>query len=151
MNDRKESIVFKQQAYAGVMQDKYPPVRIYAASREPATAGKAADIQASGGTNIPRVQNEAVFPAPDRPKHHGSETRQTIQIAGRVKPAIKSEVTRVARLKGWTESKTVASLVEQALAANLAESFAVMLKATIQDAVTKQMRQENSRAGKLAL
>ena len=44
-----------------------------------------------------------------------------------VKPSIKSEVVRVARLKGWTESKTVASLVEQALAANLAESFAVML------------------------
>jgi hypothetical protein len=74
-----------------------------------------------------------------------------VQIAGRVKPAVKSEVVRLAKVKGWTESKTVAVLVESALAANLAEQFALMLKATIQDAVTKQMRQENNRAGNLAL
>ena len=81
----------------------------------------------------------------------GSETRQTLQIAGRVSPAIKSEVARLAKLKGWTESKTVANLIEQALAGNLAEQFGVMLKTTIQEAVTTQMRQENNRAGNLAL
>jgi hypothetical protein len=82
---------------------------------------------------------------------NGSETRQTQQISGRVKPAIKSEVVRLAKLKGWTESKTVASLVESAIAGNLAEQFGVMLKETLQDAVTKQMQNENNRAGNLAL
>jgi hypothetical protein len=89
--------------------------------------------------------------ADHRPKHHGSETRQTQQIAGRVEPHIKSEVVRVAKLKGWTESKTVATLVEQALAQSLAEQFGVMLKTTIQDAITKQMAKANNRAGNLAL
>jgi hypothetical protein len=102
-------------------------------------------------TSPDRLQNTHTSAADTRQKHHGSETRQTVQIAGRVKPAVKSEVVRLAKLKGWTESKTVAVLVESALAANLAEQFALMLKATIQDAVTKQMRQENNRAGNLAL
>src|SRR5206468_12040230 len=90
-------------------------------------------------------------PADNRPTHHGSETRQTEQIAGRVLPHIKSEVVRLAKLKGWTESKTVATLVEQALARSLAEQFGVMLKATIQDAITRQMHKENNRAANLAL
>jgi hypothetical protein len=79
-------------------------------------------------TNPHRSQNAPASAADIRPKHHGSETRQTLQIAGRVKPAVKSEVARIAKLKGWTESKTVATLVEQALAGNLAEQFGVMLK-----------------------
>ena len=115
---------------AKVVQVKYPPRRISAASGEPLTA----DTQ---------EQN--------RPKHHGSETRQTQQIAGRVLPHVKTEVVRVAKLKGWTQSKTVATLVEQALAHSLAEQFGVMLKATIQDAITKQLQKENNRAANLAL
>jgi hypothetical protein len=90
-------------------------------------------------------------PADNRPHHHGSEKRQTQQIAGRVLPHIKSEVVRVAKLKGWTESKTVAALVEQALAQSLAEQFGVMLRTTIQEAITKQMQKENNRAANLAL
>jgi hypothetical protein len=135
------------------MQDKYPPERISAASREPATAETAADITILMDTKPPRTQNDTrqEAPADDRPKHHGSEMRQTLQIAGRVKPHIKSEVVRVAKLKGWTESKTVADLVEQALTHNLAESVAVELKNALQEAVTTQMRKENSRAGNLAL
>jgi hypothetical protein len=68
-----------------------------------------------------------------------------------VLPHIKSEVVRVAKLKGWTESKTVAALVEQALAQSLAEQFGVMLRKTIQEAITKQMQKENNRAANLAL
>src|SRR5437868_11094750 len=112
------------------MQDKYPPMRIKAASPEPATAST---------------------PADNRPRHHGSEKRQTQQIAGRVLPHIKSEVVRVAKLKGWTESKTVAALVEQALAHSLAEQFGVMLRTTIQETITKQMQKENNHAANLAL
>ena len=133
------------------MQDKYPPWRITAAAGEPVTVNTVADIPLS--TNSTRTQNRVgtVTPADNRLKHHGSETRQTQQIAGRVAPHIKSEVVRVAKLKGWSESKTVATLVEQALAGNLAEQFSVMLKTTLQDAVTKQMQKENNRAGNFAL
>src|ERR671910_2362912 len=130
MNNHKPQAIFDAVAYAGVMQDKYPPRRIKAASGEPATVS---------------------IPADNRPHHHGSEKRQTQQIAGRVLPHIKSEVVRVAKLKGWTESRTVATLVEQALAQSLAEQFGVMLKTTIQEAITKQMQKQNNRAANLAL
>ena len=130
MNTQKPKAVFDATTYAGVRQDKYPPRRIKAASVEPATASILAD---------------------NRLHHHGSEKRQTQQIAGRVLPHIKSEVVRVAKLKGWTESKTVAALVEQALAQSLAEQFGVMLRTTIQEAITKQMQKENNRAANLAL
>jgi hypothetical protein len=94
MNSQNSQEIFDACTHAGVMQDKYPPRRIKAVSVEPATAS---------------------IPADYRPHHHGSEKRQIQQIAGCVLPHIKSEVVRVAKLKGWTESKTVASLVEQAL------------------------------------
>ena len=151
MNNPKTQTIFETKAHAGVMQDKYPPGRVTAGAGEPATAVPQADILLSN--NFSRAQNhyERVFQADNRPKHHGSETRQTRQIAGRVVPHIKAEVVRVAKLKGWTESKTVAMLVEQGLAGNLAEQFGVMLRTTIQDAVTKQMQKENNRAGNLAL
>ena len=130
MNSQKPQAVFDACTYAGVMQDKYPPMRIKAVSPEPATAST---------------------PADNRPRHHGSEKRQTQQISGRVLPHIKSEVVRVAKLKGWTESKTVAALVEQALAHSLAEQFGVMLRTTIQETITKQMQKENNHAANLAL
>jgi hypothetical protein len=130
MNTQIPQSIFDAEAHAGVMQDKYPPLRIKAASVEPATAST---------------------PADNRPRHHGSEKRQTQQIAARVLPHVKSEVVRVAKLKGWTESKTVAALVEQALAHSLAEQFGVMLRTTIQETITKQMQKQNNRAANLAL
>lgn len=151
MNSRKKQIVFDGKVHTGVMQDKYPPGRISARLSEPATATVVADLTPRVSTKDLRPHNPTASAADSRPKHHGSETRQTQQIAGRVKPAVKSEVARVAKLKGWTESKTVAHLVEQALAGTLAEQFGAMLKAAIQDAVTKQMQKENNRAGNLAL
>jgi hypothetical protein len=151
MNSQKTGTVFNKQTYTGVMQDKYPLTRITAGSRQPATATLVADLTPRVDTNSSRTQNPNGQPADNRPQHHGSETRQTLQIAGRVKPAVKSEVTRLAKLKGWTESKTVADLVEQALAGSLAEQFSVMLRTTIQEAVTTQMQKENNRAGNLAL
>src|SRR5512132_3150281 len=144
MNSQKEKKIFDTRNHTGVMRDKYPPGRIIARLREPATATVVADLNPRVNTNPHRSQNAPASAADIRPKHHGSETRQTLQIAGRVSPALKSEVVRIAKLKGWTESKTVSNLIEQALAGNLAEQFGVMLK-TIQEAVTTQMRQENSR------
>ena len=151
MNSQKEKRIFDTKNHTGVMQDKYPPGRITAGMSEPATATLVADLNPRANTNAPRSQDAPHSAADIRSKHHGSETRRTVQIAGRVSPAVKSEVARVAKLKGWTESKTTANLVEQALAGNLAEQFSVMLKTTIQEAVTTQMRKEGNRAANLAL
>jgi hypothetical protein len=133
------------------MQDKYPPGRITAGSSQPATATVVADLTPRVSTKQARSQNQTSPHADNRPKHHGSETRRTLQIAGRVSPAVKSEIVRLAKLKGWTESRTVAGLVEAAIAGNLAEQFGVMLKTTLQEAVATQMQKENNRAGNVAL
>jgi hypothetical protein len=116
--------IFEGRTNAGVMQDKYPPGRFSVASPQPLTA---------------------ITPAVNRPKHHGSEKRQTQQIAGKVPPHVKAEVVRIAKLKGWTESYTVNTLVQQGLAHNIAESFGVMLRATIQEVVTTVMKKEMNR------
>jgi hypothetical protein len=149
--DQEERKIFEGRIHTGVMQDKYPPGRITAGSDKPATATVVADLTPRVSTKQARSQNQTSPHADNRPKHHGSETRQTLQIAGRVSPAVKSEIVRLAKLKGWTESRTVAALVESAIAGNLAEQFGVMLKTTLQEAVTTQMQKENNRAGNLAL
>jgi hypothetical protein len=149
--DQKERKVFEGKTHTGVMQDKYPPGRITAGSRQPATATVVADLTPRVSTKQARSQNQTSPHADNRPKHHGSETRRTLQIAGRISPAVKSEIVRLAKLKGWTESRTVAALVEAAIAGNLAEQFGVMLKTALQEAVTTQMQKENNRAGNLAL
>jgi hypothetical protein len=113
-----------------------------------------ADLNPRVSTKQARTQNQTSQTADNRPKHHGSETRQTLQVSGRVSPAIKSEVIRLAKLKGVTESKIVAILLEQAIAGNLAEQFAVQLKSALKEAVTESMTaisKANNRAGDLAL
>jgi hypothetical protein len=134
--------VFQRQAHGGVVQDNKPPRRLTAASVQPVTA----EPQAVTTT----IDPVTVIPSADnRPTHHGSETRQLELIAGRVPPHIKSEVNRLAKLKGETESKTVRDLVEQALARTIAEQFGVMIRQTIQEAVRQEFQSFTNRMGKL--
>jgi hypothetical protein len=148
VNRSNNQTVFRKKAYTGVRQDKYPPERITAAAEQPVTTIL---LERTRPVSTAATHSHKAFPADNRPKHHGSEKRQTLQIASRVAPHIKSEVVRVAKRKGWTESKTVACLVEQALAHNLAEEFAVTLKNTLEHAITKQMANATNRTANLAL
>jgi len=66
----------KEAINAGVRQDKYPPGRIDVFSDQPQSA--AAPTKSANTAPLPSNP-----PADIRPKHHGSETRQTAQIAGR--------------------------------------------------------------------
>lgn len=152
--NNKERKIFEGRIHTGVMQDKYPPGRITARPKQPATAAVVADLNPCVNKKQDRSQNPNTQPADNRRKHHGSETRQTQQISSRVSPSIKSEVARLSRLKGVTESKTVASLLEQAIAGNLAEQFAVQLKSALKEAALESMSaiaKSNNRAGNLAL
>jgi hypothetical protein len=124
------------------VQDNIPPRWHTAASPEPLAAKR----QAVTATQEPAP----VIPSADyRPTHHGSETRQTEQIQARVPPHIKSEILRIANLKGWTESYTVRTLVEQALSRTIAEQFGVMIRQTIQEAVRQELQIYTNRMGKL--
>src|SRR3954471_15141177 len=93
-----------------VGQDKYPPRRICVNTDEPVSVSK---------------QGE------NRRKHHGSETRQTGMVAGRVPFHIKLAVVQLAKRKGWTESYTVKNLLERALAESIGEQLGLSLKADV--------------------
>jgi hypothetical protein len=118
-------------------QDKQPPGRFDGDVSQPLTAA----TDSVTATTLPD----------NRQKHHGSETRQTALIAGRVPFRIKTEVNRIATAKGWTESYTVLDLVEQALAKNLGEQFAVMIRHTIQEAVKRELQKDREWLRKINL
>jgi predicted amidophosphoribosyltransferase len=118
-------------------QDKKPPGRFEVGVSEPLTA--AADPETAKNLQ----QN--------RQTHHGSETRQTANIAGRVPFHIKSEILRIGAMHGWKESYTVRTLVEQALAHSLGEKFAVMIRNTIQEAVKTELQKDREWLRKINL
>ena len=140
---QKTGDIFKNSAYAGVWQDKQPPGRLTAKRGEPATARLTAVGSKEGRAT-------ATFQAVDRQTHHGSENRQTEQITGRVPFHIKSEVLRLAKLHGWTESYTVNTLVQQALARNLAEQFGVQLASVVKDTLRREMQKHGNREAYLS-
>jgi hypothetical protein len=125
-------------------QDKKPPGRFEGALSQPLTA-TTTDQTATEQLSAPDDT------ADDRPKHHGSETRQTANIWGRVPFHIKAEVDRIGAVNGWTESKTVRTLVEQALAKSLGEQFAVMIRNTIQEAVRTELQKDRAWLRKITL
>ena len=131
-----QEIFFKGTHGVG-RQDKKPPGRFDGDLSQPLTA-----------VTDPVTANTL----PDnRQNHHGSENRQTALIAGRVPFHIKTEVNRMGAMMGWTESKTVKSLVEQALAKNLGEQFAVMIRNTIQEAVKTELQKDREWLRKINL
>jgi hypothetical protein len=118
-------------------QDKKPPGRFWSGSSEPQTAETDAETANDASQN--------------RQTHHGSETRQTAYIAGRVPFHIKTEIIRLGAMNGWKESFTVRTLVEQALAQNLGERFAVMIRHTIQEAVKTELQKDRQWLRKINL
>jgi hypothetical protein len=132
-------VIFTAPSHGGVMQVKKPPVRLFVASGEPVTATPKRETAPESVDHSSSSPDLAV-----NRQRHGSETRKTALVAGRIRHDLKAQVLRRAKKKGWSESKTVADLVEQALAKNLAEEFAVTLTNALKDAITTQLHQELS-------
>jgi hypothetical protein len=135
MNRTEPQEIFLSGTHGVGRQDKNAPERVQSASDQP----------------VPPHTPARPDHSPAADKHHGSRTRQTEQIAGWVKPHIKAEVKRIEKLKGWSQSKTVGMLVEQALAKNLGEQFAVMIRQTIQEAVRAELRKDRAWQRKITL
>jgi hypothetical protein len=124
------TVIFEKSAYAGVMQDKVPPGRLTTSLAEPSTA-----------------EREPVY----RPKHHGSEKRQTRLLSTRVPFALGSAVDRYAKEHHWTISKSVCVLLDASLQYDLAAQFGTKLAAVVVDAVKQQVQKDTSRSATLAL
>jgi hypothetical protein len=139
----QEQEIFQRQTHGGVGQDKKPPGRLTVVSGEPATADRQA-VGSKGG------QATVINAAVDRPTHHGSETRRTEQVTGRVLPVLKTQLLKVAKQRGAkTESRAVAMAVEVFVANEFGKQFLVMIRQTIQETVRQEFKAYTSRFGKL--
>ncbi len=139
--------VFRRQAHGGVVRDNKPPRRLSAASGQPATAPAPA-VGNKGGTAA--EGNAVIQPAVHRPTHHGSETRQTEQVTGRVLPVLKAQLLQVAKQRGAkNESRAVAMVVEVFVANEFGKQFLVMIRQTIQETVRQEFRKFTDRWGTL--
>jgi hypothetical protein len=128
-------------AYAGVVQDKQPQVRLTAGTSQPATASTAA-VGSKGGSAT------ATTPAVDRVPH-GSEKRQTEQVTGRVPHHIKTGMLQVMAQNGWKESKFVRTACEAYLEHDLGEKFGVRLAAQVTEAVNAALDKFSNRIASL--
>jgi hypothetical protein len=141
---RRTGNIFEIQPYAGVVQDKQPPGRLTAERRQPATSAERA-VGSKGG------QATATSAAVNRPTHHGSETRRTDQVTGRVAHDIKAGLLQIAAANGWTESKIVATACQAYLEQDLGEKFGVRLAAIVTDAVEKEVQKISNRLAYISL
>jgi hypothetical protein len=134
----------QEEDYRGVRQDKQPPWRLSAKREQPATAYPPAEGDKQGRAT-------ASTSAVDRPKHHGSETRQTDQVTGRVPHHIKTAILQIAKQNGWTESKVIATACEAYLEHDLGEKFGVRLAAQMTSAMHKTLQNHNNRLAYLSV
>jgi hypothetical protein len=126
------------------VQDKYPPGRIQRASVQP----QSTTTQQESATTAAQQPNS---PADNRPKHHGSETRQTAQIAGRAPFATKAKIQALANANGLSESEVVVSLVQKALQIDGDVQYGAMLRPVIQDQIHKDIQSYNNRNASIGL
>ena len=137
-----EREIFQRQTNTGVVQDKQPPERLHAGRVQSATVDHPA-VGVKGG------QVAAIVGAVDR-THHGSETRRTEQVTGRVVPVLKTQLLEVARQRGAkTESRAVAMAVEVFVANEFGKQFLVMIRQTIQETIRQEFQAYTNRFGKL--
>jgi hypothetical protein len=120
------------------MQDKYPPGRIDVASDQP----QSAEILTESARRAEFPPNP---PADNRPKHHGSETRQTAMIWGRAPFKTKAKILAMKKAQGLTESEVVVSLVHKALQIDGDVQYGAMLRPVIQDQIHKDIQSYSNR------
>jgi len=143
----------EQEGYTILWQDKQPPRRLGVASVQPATAtGPAVGIIGGRATASAPV-NEHIPDPPehDGPTHHGSETRQTTQVTGRVAYHIKSKLLEKASAQGWTESKAVGEACTIYVENDLAEKFSAKLASRVSDAIDTGLAKHSEREANLAV
>jgi hypothetical protein len=147
VNDLTPIIILETKATegrtnAGVRQDKYPPGRIQVFSEQPQSAA----ILLESATTVPTPPNP---PVDTRPKHHGSETRQTAQIAGRAPFPTKAKIQAIAKTEGLTESQVVVNLVHKALQIDGDVQYGAMLRPVIQDQIHTDMQSFSNRTANI--
>ena len=109
---------------------------------------QSANAPSATAGNAPPATNP---PADNRPKHHGSETRQTAQISGRAPFSTKAKIASIAKAQGLTESKVVVDLVHKALQMDADVQYGAMLRPVIQDQIHKDIQSYSNRTANIGL
>ena len=116
----------------GVRQDKYALTRVRRASLQAVMAKEDARTRRA-----------------DPRSARSPSKRQTVQVAAWIKPALRAELETIARKNGLTLSRTIASLLEEAIRQQLHVQHAVLLQPIIEQAIARQMRSYSGRIAAL--
>jgi hypothetical protein len=119
----------------GLGQDNHAFPRVRIATAEPVAAET---VLRTRPTSTPAHRVQKV-----RPK------RRTVQVAAWVKPAIRSELERIAREEGLSLSRTIGTLLEEAVHQKLHVRHAVLMQPIIESAIRQQMRAISTRLASL--
>jgi hypothetical protein len=127
-NNNKETVKLRQSEFLlrplpGVRQDRSASHRERAASPQASPVGNARRAR--------RLDKNS-----DRTKKH-STRRQTVQAIGWIGRPISEEINRIAKESGLSRSRTIATLLEEAVHQRLHIRHAVMLAPLVKKAVVK--------------
>jgi hypothetical protein len=153
-SQNRNKIQNEQEGYTIEWQDKQPPRRLWRASFQPATANGPAVGNKEGRATAEVSGHEHIAdtkPGTSGPTRHGSETRQTTQVTGRVAYHIKSKLLEKADAQGWTESKAVGEACTVYVENDLAEKFSAKLASRVSDAIDTGLAKHSDREANLAV
>jgi hypothetical protein len=136
--------IVKEATNAGVVQDKETPQRFHIASDQPSNVQGVA-FQHETDQNPPALQ---------RPKHHGSQKRQVVPVAGCVPPFIADQIERM-RDQGGKEklsrSAVVANLVIRGVQHNVDMQYGATLEPVIEKSIDRNIQSYSNRNANINL
>jgi hypothetical protein len=135
----------KQEATnAGVRQDKETLQRFHTASDQPSNVQGVA-FQYKTDQNPPALQ---------RPKHHGSQKRQVVPVAGCVPPFIADQIERMRNQGGkqkLSRSAVVANLVIRGVQHNVDMQYGATLEPVIEKSIDRNIQSYSNRNANINL
>ena len=108
----------------------------------------ALERQAEAG--LPNENRQAL----ERPKHHGSQTRQLIPVTGCVRPHIAAQLEKMRDQKGkkkLSRSEVIADIIEKGVQRHVDMQYGATLEPIIERTIERKIAQATSRTANLAL
>ena len=134
----------QEETNAGVRQDKETPQRFHTASDQPSNVQGVA-FQHKTDENPPALQ---------RPKHHGSQKRQVVPVAGCVPPFIADQIERMRDQGGkqkLSRSAVVANLVIRGVQHNVDMQYGATLEPVIEKFIDRNIQSYSNRNANINL
>jgi hypothetical protein len=134
----------KEATNAGVVQDKETPQRFNTASDQPSNIQGVA-FQHETDENVPALQ---------RPKHHGSQKRQVVPVAGCVPRFIADQLERMREQGGkqkLSRSAVVANLIMRGVQQHVDMQYGATLEPVIEKSIDRNIQSYSNRNANINL